>query len=66
MARKGSWKAELDRKYNRLMNRGSIELIDKANDAILKAIEELDRIEKYQREIILVGQHRKSYLNKGG
>jgi hypothetical protein len=46
MAHKGSWKAELDRKYNRLMNTGSISVIDRANTAILKAIEELDQLKK--------------------
>jgi len=46
MAGKGSWKAELDRKYNRLTNLGSISVIDRANSAILKAIEELDQIQK--------------------
>lgn len=46
MARRGSWKYELDTKYNRLMNMGSISVIDRANTAILKAIEELDQIQK--------------------
>ena len=59
MTRKGSWKAELDRKYNHLMNGGSIELIDRANDVIVKAIEELDHISKYQKEVIQSEQHRK-------
>jgi len=58
--KKGSWKAELDRKYNHLMNSGSIELIDRTNDVILKAIEELEHISKYQREIIISEQHRVS------
>ena len=49
MARKGSWKNELDRKYNLLMNTGSIELMDRANNVILKAIEELDSIKKYHK-----------------
>ena len=46
MAKKGSWKSELDRKYNRLMNMGSISVIDRANTVITKAIEELDQIQK--------------------
>lgn len=46
MARKGSWKHELDTKYNRLMNLGSISVIDRANDIILEAIEKLDQIQK--------------------
>jgi len=41
-----SWKAELDRKYNRLKGASSISVIDEANKVILKAIEELDRIQR--------------------
>lgn len=49
MARKGSWKNELDRKYNRLMNTGDIKLIDKANGVICEAIEKLDAIAKAEK-----------------
>lgn len=45
MARKGSWKTEFDRKYNHLMNQGSISVIDRASDVLLKGIEGLDRIQ---------------------
>jgi len=57
MAREGSWKAELDGKYNKLMNSGSVELMNRANDIILKAIEELDSVDKYRQETILCAQH---------
>ncbi|KKL80295.1 hypothetical protein LCGC14_2006160 [marine sediment metagenome] len=40
-----TWKAELDRKYRRLMNKGSISVVDRANDVICKAIEGLDQIQ---------------------
>jgi hypothetical protein len=46
MARKGSWKNQLDRKYNRLMNTGSSSVMDRANTIILKAIGELDQVGK--------------------
>ena len=46
MARKGSWKAEFDRKYNHLLNLSSISVIDRTNDVLLKAIEGLDQIKK--------------------
>jgi len=41
-----SWKQELDRKYEHLTNMGVVEVIDKANKVILKAIAELDIIRK--------------------
>ena len=44
MARAGSWKNEFDRKYNRLMNMGSISVIDRTNDVLLKAIAGLDKV----------------------
>ena len=44
MAKRGSWKHELDVKYNRLMNSGNIEVMDKANEVILEAIAKLDAI----------------------
>lgn len=50
MARKGSWKAEFDKKYNRLMNMGSISVIDRANDVLTKGIEGLDQILKEIKE----------------
>ncbi len=46
MIRKGSWKAEFDRKYDHLGNMGSISVIDRANDVLLTAIEGLDQIQK--------------------
>ena len=44
MTKKGSWKHELDVKYNRLMNSGDIALMDKANEVICDAIAKLDAI----------------------
>lgn len=44
MARAGSWKNEFDRKYNLLMNTGSISVADRTNDVLLKAIAGLDKI----------------------
>ena len=65
MTRKGNFKAEFDRKYNALMN--SPELIDSANDVILKGIEQLDAISKYSQETILCSQHRQLLAQiKGG
>lgn len=48
MAKKGSWKHELDVKYNRLMNSGDITLIDKANEVILDAIAKLDALKTHK------------------
>jgi len=44
MTKKGSWKYELDAKYNHLMNSGDIGIMDKANEVILEAIAKLDAI----------------------
>ena len=52
-----SWKHEFDAKYRRLLNTGDVGIIDRANDALLKAIEELDRIIKYQHEISVAANH---------
>jgi len=41
-----SWKQELDDKYNQLTNLRINEVIDKANDVILEAIEKLDKIKR--------------------
>lgn len=45
-----SWKQEFDAKYRKLMNMGSISAIDRANDTVLKAIEELDQVLKEIKE----------------
>lgn len=39
-----SWKEELDRKYEEATSTGVVENIDKANDIILRAIDELNKI----------------------
>ena len=41
-----SWKQEFDHKYNQLSSTGSISVIDRANDTLLRAIEGLDQIQK--------------------
>ena len=41
-----SWKQELDDKYEQLTGGGDIHIIYRANDIILKAIEELDKIRR--------------------
>ena len=51
MAMKGSWKAEFDRKYNRLMNMGSISVIKRANDILTGAIEGLDQLRDEVEEL---------------
>lgn len=51
MARRGSWKHELDKKYNQILYSprfGSKDL-DDANDAILKAIAKLTKIIKRRK-----------------
>ncbi len=40
-----SWKQELDSKYRKLMNMGSISVTDRANTVILQAISDLDKIQ---------------------
>ena len=45
MAKTGSWKAEFDRKYNRLRNKGSMSVIDRINTVLLDAIAGLDQID---------------------
>jgi hypothetical protein len=44
MAKIESWKQELDRKYNALMNMGRTDLMDKANEVVCDAIDKLDKI----------------------
>ena len=39
-----SWKKELDVKYDSLMNMGDSSIMNKANDVILKAIENRDKV----------------------
>jgi len=39
-----SWKEELDRKYEEVTSTGDIEYIDKANNIILRSIQELNEI----------------------
>ena len=40
----GSWKEELNRKYDEVVSGGDLLLTDKANDIILEAIAKLDAI----------------------
>jgi len=44
-----SWKEELDSKYELLTDSGDIKVIDRANEIICKALEELDDLRKENR-----------------